>query len=252
MAIYAKQLRGALAAAFDPAALAAAWIALHPKGTGSVSRPALAQFLSRAREAITAALRRVLDRLWPEAWVLGEKSAEALVAGVEDVDWGAWKPGDYEAAEQVAGPGLRQLLAETGVRIKSITDSRLEELSDVLERTLASDETTREMNGPKPLTLSVQSLTEQLKDVLDNPVNAELVAWTEISRAQSAAAEREYAESGVIEVDLSTAHDDRVCPICDAVADENPHPLGSVHLPLHPRERCALVPAALPALAGVS
>jgi SPP1 gp7 family putative phage head morphogenesis protein len=258
MAIYAKQLRDALAAAFDPAALAAAWIALHPKGTGSVSRPALAQFLSRAREAITAALKRVLDRLWPEAWVLGEKSAEALTAGLETPDWGTWKPGDYEAAQEIAGPGLRQLLAEAGIRIKSIADSRLEELSAVLEQTLASDEVTREMDQPKPVTLSVQSLADQLRDVLDNPGRAELVAQTEIARAQSSAALREYAESAVERVEWSTAEDAKVCPRCDADEAAGPVPIhtafpsGNLMPPGHPRCRCALIPAALPALAGVS
>lgn len=256
--MYAAQLRQALAAAFDPAKLAAAWIALHPKGTGTVSRAALGQFLSRAREAVTEALQRVLGRLWPEAWVLGEKSAQAIVAGVGDVDWGAWTPGDYEAAQEVAGPGLRQLLAEAGIRIKSIAESRLEDLSDVLERTLASDETTREMNGPKPLTLSVQSLARELEDVLGNPSRAELVAWTEIARAQSSAALREYAESAVERVEWSTAEDAKVCVRCEADEAAGPVPIhtafpsGNLMPPGHPRCRCALIPAALPALAGVS
>jgi SPP1 gp7 family putative phage head morphogenesis protein len=256
VAVYSERIRQALAGAFDTTALAAAWIGLHPKGTGSVSRAALGQFLSRAREAITSALQRVLGRLWPEAWVLGQKSAEAIVAGLEEPGWGTWTPGDYEAALEVAGPGLRQLLAEAGIRIKSIAESRLEELSGVLERTLASDETTREMNGPRPVTLSVQSLAAQLEEVLDNPSRAELVAQTEIARAQSSAALREYAESAVERVEWSTAEDAKVCVRCEADEAAGPVPIhtafpsGNLMPPGHPRCRCALIPAALPALAG--
>lgn len=256
MSIYAKQIAAALRDAFDVPALAAAWIGLHPRGTGDVSRPVLKQFLSRAREAITSALQRVLGRLWPEGWVLGQKSADAVLAGVEDVDWGTWTPGDYEAAEQIAGPGLRQLLGEAGIIIRSIAETRLEELSDVLERSLSSDVTQREFNGPVPLTLSVDSLARELENVLDNPSRAELVAQAEIARAQSAAAMRAYAEDGVAEVIWSTAEDAKVCPRCDEAEAAGPVALGTVFPgvevpapPGHPRCRCAVVPAPLRAAA---
>ena len=249
MSIYTAAIAAALREAFDVPALAAAWLGLHPDGTGDVSRPVLAQFLGRAREAITSALRRVLGRLWPEGWVLGQKSADAILEGTGDVDWGAWTPGDWEAAQEIAGPGLRQLLAEAGIVIKSIAESRLEELSDVLERSLSSNVTEREFNGPKPLTLSVQSLADELRSVLDNPARAELVAQAEIARAQSAAAMRQYAESGVREGEWSTAEDAKVCPRCDEAEAAGPVPLGAlfpgVEVPMppgHPRCRCALIP----------
>ena len=114
------------------------------------------------------------------------------------------------------------------------------------------------MDQPKPVTLSVQSLADQLRDVLDNPSRAELVAQTEIARAQSSAALREYAESAVERVEWSTAEDAKVCPRCDADEAAGPVPIhtafpsGNLMPPGHPRCRCALIPAALPALAGVS
>jgi hypothetical protein len=249
VSIYAKAIAAALREAFDVPALASAWLGLHPGGTGDVSRPVLSAFLSRAREAVTAALQRVLGRLWPEGWVLGQRSAGAILAGVEDVDWGTWTPGDWEAAEQIAGPGLRQLLNESGIVIRSIAESRLEELSDVLERSLSSNVTEREFNGPKPLTLSVQSLANELTAVLDNPGRAGLVAQAEIARAQSAAAMRAYAESGVGEGEWSTAEDAKVCPRCDEAEAAGPQPLGGLFPgveraapPGHPRCRCALIP----------
>lgn len=249
MNVYTAAITAALREAFDIPALAAAWIGLHPDGTGDVSKPVLSAFLARARMAIISALERVLGRLWPEGWVLGQKSADAVLAGVQDVDWGAWTPGDYEAAEQIAGPGLRQLLAESGIVIRSIAESRLEELSAVLEASLSSDEVTRELDQPKPLTLSVQSVADELRDVLDNPARAELVAQAEIARAQSAAAMRQYAESGVREAEWSTAEDAKVCPRCDTAEAAGARPLGTAFPgverampPGHPRCRCALIP----------
>jgi len=71
--------------------------------------------------------------------------------------------------------------------------------------------------------------------VLDNPDRAELVAQAEIARAQASAARQVYAETGRTEVEVSTAEDDKVCPICDAAAKLGAHPLGAEPLvPLHP------------------
>jgi SPP1 gp7 family putative phage head morphogenesis protein len=250
--VYAQRIRQALTNAIDTTALARLWVALHPKGTGDVSGPVLAEFLGRARQAIEQALRSVLGRLWPEAWVLGQKSAEALTAALEDVDWGTWTPGDAEAAMEVAGPGLRQLLDEAGITIRSITQTRLEELSAVLEESLASDEIRQPWgNVPHPPSvpvLSVQDLAERLEAVLDNPRNAELVAQAEIARAQSSAAMRVYAENGTRDVEWSTAEDAKVCPRCDANAAQGGVPIGTAFVsgavmpPQHPRCRCALLP----------
>lgn len=211
--------------------------------------PVLSAFLKAAREAITRALASVLRKVYTEGWVLGQLAARAAVS-LAEVDWGAWTPGDAAAAEAIAGPGLRQLLANDGIQIKSITESRLEELADVLEATLASDEVHRPpLPEPLPPVLSVGDLARQLKDVLDNPANAELVAQAEIGRAQAEAARTVYGESGVAEVEISTAADDKVCPVCEAAEKVGPHPVGVAPMVLlHPRCRCA----ELPVLAGAS
>lgn len=253
MSIYAGEVREALAGSIDTDKLAAAWVALHPSSVPQASKailPELSAFLGRAASAIQAALSRVLGRAVTEGWVLGNRAALAAVDQLADVDWGAWKPGDYAAAEQIAGPGLRQLLAEQGIRIKSIAASRLEELSKVLEETLRSDEIRRQPGTePLPPYLSVGDLAQRLKGVLDNPANAELVAQAEIARAQASAARQVYAETGRTEVEISTAEDDKVCPVCDAAEKAGAHPLGTPPLvPLHPRCRCA----ELPVLAGAS
>jgi hypothetical protein len=95
--------------------------------------------------------------------------------------------------------------------------------------------------------LSVGDLARQLRDVLDNPSRAELVAQAEIGRAQAEAARAEYAVAGIAEVEISTAEDDKVCPVCDAAQAVGAHPVGSPPMVLlHPRCRCA----ELPVLAG--
>lgn len=212
--------------------------------------PLLSTFLARAREAILAVLRRILPQAWTEGWALGQLAADAVLGGLEAVDWGAWTPGDYAAAEAIAGAGLRQLLAEADITIRSIAESRLEELAAVLEATLASDITERPLlPEPLPPMLSVGDLARQLQDVLDNPQRAELVAQAEIGRAQAEAARREYAEAGTTDVEISTAEDDKVCPVCEAARAVGAHPLGTPPMVLlHPRCRCA----ELPVLAGAS
>lgn len=234
-----------ISAAIDTAKLADAWQALHPREVSAAKaiNPVLDAFLTAARDAIVRALRSVLPSLWTEGYVLGQVAAEAVVTKVSVADWQGWTPGDAEAAGQIAGAGLRQLLAEENIRIQSIADTRVEELADVLEETLASDEITRVMDEPKPVVLSVGDLARRLKDVLDRPRNAHLVAQAEIGRAQAEAARHVYAANGVAEVEISTAEDARVCPVCDAAAAVGPHPLGTApRVLLHPRCRCAELP----------
>lgn len=241
--MYAERIREALTGSIDTRKLAEAWAALRPGVVSKAVSPILAEFLSRAYTAIRRALQAVLTRLWTEAWVLGQTSAEALSA-LEPVDWGSWTPGDYEAAAAIAGPGLRQLLEQADIRIQSIADSRLEELAGVLEATLASDSVYREpLPAPLEPSLSVGDLARQLRDVLDNPSRAELVAHTEIARAQSEAARVTYAETGRSEVEISTSEDAKVCPACDAAEQLGAHPIGAPPMvPLHPRCRCAELP----------
>jgi hypothetical protein len=286
--LYARKLRAALKDAVDTRKVAEAWAALHPadfqaskSGAGQDSnlrpleRPssgtsaprdhatkaipsALAAFLARFGQAIAQALRSVLGDLWPEAWVLGQQAAQALAADLPETDWAGWSPGDVEAAFQVAGGGLRDLLSSQEVQIKSIASSRLEELGDILAEYISSDVSERPyLPEPLPPQYSVQQLADALEDVLDNPDRAFMVAQTEVARAQSVAAMETFRALGIGQVEVSTAADARVCERCENAEAAGAQPLGTYTVPLHPLCRCALIPvlpkgAGLAALAGVT
>ena len=253
--IYAKRIRKALKAAINTRKLAEAWIALHPRGAARRPRkPGLGPLRARANEAIQDALRDVLPDAATEGWALGQQAAIASstsllgpIGSIPDVDWGEWTPGDVEAAYQVAGTGLRDLLSSQEVTIKSIASSRLEELGDVLAEYLSSPEVIRpaDLSEPVPPMYSADALADALEGVLDDPSRATMVAQTEIARAQSQAAQWVFQGLGVGMVQVSTAGDSRVCPVCASAESAGPQAIGTYTVPFHPMCRCALI-AALP------
>jgi len=277
--LYTGKIREALTGAIDTRKLAEAWSLLHPgllgKGApipplldhkgpwlaeprkwqypvgASLAKdvdPALSAFLARAAQALRAALSAILRKLWPEGWVLGQQAARAAVTG-DPVDWAGWTPADYAAAEQIAGDGLQRLLDSADITIKSIAASRVSDLADALQATLASDVTqVPPLPEPLPPVNSVDSLARALTEILDNPGRARMVAHTEIARAQSAAALDQYRQLDVATKGWLTAEDAKVCPACDAdeAAGDIPlpdrFPSGNDAPPGHPVCRCALMP----------
>lgn len=199
--------------------------------------------------AVRRALTPVISEAMAEGAVLGVKSAQAAletdlssaVTGQITVDWDGWKPGNIRAARRIlsadgADVGLQRLLDDAGVTISRIAENRLDEaaavLADGLERGL----------GP-------QEIARALRGVVDDPVWALTVAWTETNRAQSAAALDQYRAAGRTDVEWMTARDQRVCVICKTNEDQGPIPIGQnfasgdPHPPGHPRCRCALISA---------
>lgn len=283
--MYATKIAEAQRGAFDVRALAEAWAALHPDAfaanksartlepgaaapTQLASKaipPALAAFLAAAARALRAALRAVLGDLWTEGWVLGQLAAEAAVkaataaaSGSVAVDWRGWTPADVDAARQIAGDGLQNLLNSADITIQSIAESRVGELADVLEAALASDVREIEpydkpagvwsMQADLPARNSISDLTAKLEQVLDNPKSARNVAHTEMARAQTAATLESYGQTGVREKSWLTAPDP--CPVCEANSDQGDIPLdqpfdsGDMGPPAHPGGcRCALMPS---------
>lgn len=247
-AVYTARLNKAAATAVATRELAEDWAA--ERGTAKAARgkaaEAAAWLAARGiQRNLAAAFAAVLGDAYAEGWVIGNRSAIAVVTGV-GVDWSGWQPGDPDAARLIIGEagdgaGLARLLDESGVIIQSIAATRLDELGVALAEALE--------NGTAPATLA-----RTLRDILDDPRWAEMVAVTEINRAVSAATLATYREMGVGAKGWMTAADDRVCPnICEPNGIGGAIPLdaaftsGDLAPPGHPLCRCALDAADLPA-----
>lgn len=247
--IYADRIRQALTGRVDTAGLAVRWLAANPVRKSADVDGEEEDGLGRARDwldqqgtraVLVAILTAVLTDAWTEGYVLGDRSAAAMLVD-HRIDWGAWTPGDPEAANLVlgltgAGDGLQQLLDASGVRIKSIGAGRFDDLARSLALSLE--------RGDSPDTLA-----RDLRDILDDGRWARMVAVTEINRAVSAATLATYTANGVPAKEWLDAADGRVCPYCEENADAGPIPLGDAFPsgedapPGHPTCRCALGPS---------
>jgi 8-oxo-dGTP pyrophosphatase MutT (NUDIX family) len=256
-AYWAPQLASDLLAAFDAAALVEAYLAAHQEAVGSDEKAKRhlieAALALLAAQGVAAALIRALtprmSALYTDAYLIGATSGQAVLdaaAAGEPVsravaEVGDWQPGRSDIARQLLGEmgdgsGLEALLADAGVHITSIADSRLGDLARVLADGLLRGE-------------NAEALTEEVRALLSNPSRARLVTITEITRASTAAAMRAYKRAGVHSTRQVTVGDARVCVICDENAAAGPVPIGTpypsgdLHCPVHAGDRCANIPA---------
>ena len=180
--------------------------------------------------AILAALGTVLVSLWAAAWALGWGSAVALVATGSIAQ-------DAEA--------LALLLAEGDHRIGWMLETRLSRLERVLLAALAG-------NVPADV------LADQITAILSSLTSALLVTQTEVTWASGRAAYAVYVAAGIGYKRWQSRNDGRVCGTClanqaaGAIPMAARFPSGDLHPPAHPRERCALLPAAAPAATGTA
>lgn len=244
----AKKLTAALTRGLGISALVkafTAWRKSNPAATPVEVRSWLGE--QQVGNDIAKALAKPLADAATEAYAGGSRSADA-VAKVPDldatgsltVDWSGWQPGSLRAARKILsedGTELRlaKLLDDAGIIVRGITASRLDDIASVLADGLERGET--------PATIA-----KALRGISDDPTWALTVAWTETNRAQNAAALDVYRARGYAGKGWLTARDQRVCPRCQANADEGAIALddafvsGDQHPPGHPRCRCALRP----------
>jgi SPP1 gp7 family putative phage head morphogenesis protein len=241
-AYWAPRIADALSGAVDAQQLAEDWIAHHPT-TGAVDadqiEAAAATWIERERAGITGALTDVLHGVYTDGYLIGATSATAVMDGTA-VDTGDWVTGATEAAELLLshlgdGSGLRTLLNQAGITIKSVVSTRLDELGRVLAEGAARGD-------------SADEIAASIRSVLQDKSRALMIATTELNRAVSAATANGYTKRGISLGEWATAEDDRVCPICHgnqdagAVRIGEPYPSGDIHPPGHPWCRCALLP----------
>lgn len=248
-AFWAPRIAAALTGAINAEVLAAGFAAQHHDTKQRDADVLTAFALTWIRHHLTGlieALRGPLEGAWTDGYLVGAASAQALLASRQagrtvPVELAPWTPGDTEAARLLLGQwgdgsGLAALLAEADVRIKSIAQTRLDELARILGHGLAA--------GKTP-----EQLAQEIRALLTNPSRALMIAQTEVSRAVNAAAENRYVRAGYLASRWLTERDAKVCPICQGNAERGPvtigtpFPSGDLRPPAHPRCRCATAPA---------
>jgi phage portal protein BeeE len=186
-------------------------------------------------------LESVIRQLLADGYLTGAHGASqqlgahsVSVAGVTgqavaDINWDAWVPGDARAASLVADGGLRALLDSAGVTVKGITDTALDLIGNQIGSGLDSGWSSEKIAGT-------------ISDLVGSDSRAQLIAHTEIARAQTLGSLDSYSASGVGSWDLILS--DGACSECVDVAASNPHPVSDTESapPVHPRCRCAASP----------
>jgi len=251
-AYWAPLIAAALSGAVSAHQLAEDWLAHHPT-TGATDpgqlEAAADTWIQRERDALTAALTEILNGVYTDGYVIGATSARAVVDTLEAgqpltaavADVGDWAPGATEAAQLLLGAlhdgsGLRTLLNNAGITIKSVADTKLGELGKLLADGAARGD-------------SADTIAGAIKDLLSDPSRALMIATTELSRAVSTATVQGYTLTGRTRIEWASALDDRVCPICGRNEEDgpvrigDPFPSGDLHPPGHPWCRCAVLPA---------
>jgi len=239
---YAPLLSQALTGAVPTSTLARDWLAARKAASSDPGQADAFAWLGTQNLDITEVLADVLQAIYTEGYLIGDRAAATLVAQAGTaIDWAGWTPGDWQAALEILGAqgrgeGLEALLARAEVTIKSIADNRLGDLAEILAQALDEG-------------WSVDRLGRALRDVLDDPRWADMVAVTETNRAVSAATLQRYLDNGVPAKEWLTALDERVCSICNGNQDDGPVLLsayfssGDDAPPGHPDCRCAIGPA---------
>jgi hypothetical protein len=176
-------------------------------------------------------LRASLLKTWSEAYVAGGMSAVEggrLPQALTSIsDWNAWKAGNGDAAELLDAGGWKQLLDAADVTVKSIADTSLDRVGTLLADGASSGASVDEISG-------------SIRDFLDNPERADMIASTELARATELASMDSYAANGITRWDWILSPD--ACRSCTEQAGANPHSIGDVSPPLHPNCECASAP----------
>jgi len=239
---YAPLLSQALTGAVATTQLAEDWLAARKAASSDPGYADAFSWLGARDYDITTVLGDVLQAIYTEGYLIGDRAAATLVAQAGTaIDWAGWTPGDWKAAQEILGAdgrgdGLAALLSRAEVTISSIADNRLDILAERLAQALDEG-------------WSVDRLAGELAGILDDPRWADMVAVTETNRAVSAATLARYLDNGVPAKEWLTALDDRVCRICSENEGDGPVLLsayfssGDDAPPGHPDCRCAIGPA---------
>jgi 8-oxo-dGTP pyrophosphatase MutT (NUDIX family) len=244
---WAEVLAGALAGTLTQRRaelLAAAYLAQQPPPEGEPDKDALTDaalvWLAAQGLDLVTPVAGVLPGLWTDGYLVGLTSAHAATTG-KRAQRGGWQPGDTETAQQLVADsggadGLAEVVDEAPVAAEGIAETRRRDLARELVKGLLAG-------------AAASVIGRALVDVLGSVSSALTVTVTEITRSSGLAALYGYQQLGVSQVRWAAEADGRVCPAClrNAASDSRPvgaaFPSGDSHPPIHPRCRCAVVPA---------
>ena len=187
------------------------------------------------------------DLYYESAWmgtaasnVIIDRARKQVKAPAGDADWAGWTAGNPDKAQILlgdkgTGSGFKDLLDRAGITMRGIEDTRL----DMIGRVLAAG---AERGS------SVTEVARGIQGVIEDKARSEIIAHTEMTRANTAAQLDNYKTNGVSEVEWQIA-DDNACEDCQAMAENSPYAITDIpeEPPFHPYCGCQLIPVAFDA-----
>lgn len=236
---------GATLTASAATTIAAGYLAAHPEAQNAdadrkILIAAAATHLATQHLDLETLLGETIADLLTDGYLIGAAAAIAVLDNTQ-MDLGGWEPGDTTAANNMIGTlgqaaSLGALLGTVQAAVRHMTATRLDDLAKALaDAAMRGDSST--------------AAGRAMRDALADASRAAAVAVTEVTRASSTAAMFTYAERGVTLGRWITEGDRKVCPRCTGNAAQGPVPIGQpyrsgdVQPPIHPHDRCAVLPA---------
>jgi len=194
------------------------------------------------------ALKKALLRLYAEAWVMGDLSAQEAILRAEElkkadnlaiVDWDTWQPGDEATALLLNPPkAFETLVTGSGALITGLDKTGYELIGSALAESIR-------------LGLSPTRAAKIINNQIGNPARALTIAITETSRVMNSAAKARYLEAGLQQNEwnavTSVAGGSVACDKCagntgQVVNIGSYFNSGQTQPPAHPHCRCFLTP----------
>ncbi len=177
-------------------------------------------------------LASVLNDVYGSGWAFGADDALADLNPNVGLDWDAWQAGNEAAAALVDPPaGLQNMLLQSGIVLKGISDTSMDRIGSALALSLSQG-------------LGAGETAKAINYVINDPARALTIARTETGRALVQSNLSEYKAAGVKQVEWIATDP---CPICAQNAGVqvpigSTFPSGAEAPPAHPNCICDVKP----------
>lgn len=203
--------------------------------------------LEEGKEPTPADLYK-LDKYWEaqaqmrrELQKLGDKQIQVLSKAFEinyfDTYYSIALPGEA-AFNTIDSAAVQQIISSVWVADGKQWSQRVWDNTERLAQTLNEELIHIVATGKKD-----SDLKEALQERFGVSYHrAETLVRTEVAHIQSEAAKKRYQDYGIEYVEVLVDPDDRTCELCKALQGKRFPTTGTPPLPVHPNERCCLVP----------